>query len=104
MTSIPVIMSRVPSVIPIPSFVYFGQPNREKGKSVKFDNLQNGGLLPTGSIARDTIYSKIYEGVGVNLCTKFGDPRTSGSFLFPHTRPVHDLTNRPEGKKSKIKT
>ena len=31
-------------------------------------------------VARDIIYGKIAESVGVNLCIDFGDPRASGSF------------------------
>ena len=36
----------------------------------------------------DIISGRIEDGVEANLCANFGDPASSGSFLFPPARPV----------------
>ena len=43
----------------------------------------------------DIISGRIEDGVETNLCANFGDPASSGTFLFPPTRPSRALWQYP---------
>ena len=63
------------------------QPVREIWSRVQICNIYKMADCSRPEVDSDIISGRIEDGVEVNLCANFGDPASSGTFLFPPTHP-----------------
>ena len=77
------------------NFVVLAQPVREIWSRVQICNIYKMADCSQPEVDSDIISGWIEDGVETNLCANFGDPASSGTFLFSPTRPPAHPPARP---------
>ena len=68
-------------------YVVLAQPVREIWSRVQICNIYKMADCSRPEVDSDIISGSIEDGVETNLCANFGDHASSGTFLFPPSRP-----------------
>ena len=75
------------------NFAVLAQPVRDIWSRVQICNIYKMADCSRPEIDSDIMSGRIEDGVETNLCANFGDPASSGTFLFPPARPSSRYDN-----------